>query len=235
MANKIYTEKNSEYLKNNPTWHIEDSPWKANQILKMLKKHPLKLQSVAEIGCGAGEILNQLHKSMSKDVVFSGFDISQDAINFAKQREKERLNYTHGNLLELDHKFDLLLMMDVFEHVDDYLGFIKASKTKATHTIFHIPLDMSVQMILRNKLIDVRKSVGHIHYFMKDTALATLEDCGYEITDYFYTPGMLELPKKTLASKIGYLPRKILYMMNKDFAAKTIGGFALLVLAKAKK
>jgi hypothetical protein len=26
MSEKIYIEENGEYLKNNPTWHVEDSP-----------------------------------------------------------------------------------------------------------------------------------------------------------------------------------------------------------------
>lgn len=234
MARNIYTDKNGEYLKNNPTWHVEDSPWKAKQIIKMLNRNAIPIKTVAEVGCGAGEILNQLHSSLPEDVFFKGYDVSIDAINLAKQRQKARLEVSHENFLDANVYYDLLLMMDVFEHVEDYIGFIKTCKTKAKYTIFHIPLDMSVQMVFRNKLISVRKSIGHLHYFMKDTALATLEDSGFEIVDHFYTPGMLELTKKTTASKIGYLPRKLLYMINEDFAAKTIGGFALLVLAKAK-
>lgn len=169
---------------------------------------------------------------MPNDVTFTGYDISIDAIRFAKQREKDRLLFKQENLIESDATFDLLLMIDVFEHVDDYMGFLRSCKNKAEYKIFHIPLDASVQMILRNKLISVRESVGHLHYFMKDTAIATLVDSGYEIIDSFYTAGMLDLPKKNFKSKIAYVPRKILYSLNKDFAAKTIGGFSLLVLAK---
>jgi len=51
-----YTEKyvTDEYFNNNPTWDVEDSPWKATQILEMLKKHNLNPQTIGEIGCGAG-------------------------------------------------------------------------------------------------------------------------------------------------------------------------------------
>jgi len=34
MTEKIYTEENSEYLKNHPTWHIEDYFGKQNKLLK---------------------------------------------------------------------------------------------------------------------------------------------------------------------------------------------------------
>jgi len=37
----------------------------------------------------------------------------------------------------------------LFEHVEDYLGFLRKMKTKATFKVFHIPLDLSVQTVLR--------------------------------------------------------------------------------------
>lgn len=235
MTEIIYTEEKGEYLKKNPTWHVEDSPWKAKQIIKMLKRNPINPTSIAEIGCGAGEILNQLHLSMPNYLRFTGYDISSDAISLAKTREKERLKFMHENLLETNARFDLLLMIDVFEHVDDYLGFLKLCKSKAKNTIFHIPLDISAQGILRNKLMDARNSVGHLHYFMKETALATLVDSGYDIVDFFYTAGSLDLPTKTLRSKIAVLPRKLMFKLNEDIAVKLLGGFSLLVLTKKLK
>jgi 2-polyprenyl-3-methyl-5-hydroxy-6-metoxy-1,4-benzoquinol methylase len=232
MTEKIYTEENSEYLKKNPTWHAEDPPWKAKHIIEILRRNPVEIKSIAEVGCGAGEILNQLYLSMPDDVNFTGFDISGDAISFANQKQKSRLTFRHENFPETTEKFDLLLMIDVFEHVDDYLGFVRSCKNKATHTIFHIPLDISVQAVLRNKLMSERKTVGHLHYFTKETAIATLIDSGYEIVDYFYTAGTVDLPRKTLLSKLAVLPRKLLFAINKDIAAKLLGGFSLLVLTK---
>jgi 2-polyprenyl-3-methyl-5-hydroxy-6-metoxy-1,4-benzoquinol methylase len=233
MTDKIYTEVNGEYLKNNPTWHIEDSPWKAKQILKMLSRNPINPKSVAEIGCGAGEILNQLHQAMPNDVSFIGYDISSDAISLAKQREKDRLTFEHSNFLEINSKYDLLLMMDVIEHVEDYLGFLKQCKGRAKNTIFHIPLDISMMKIGKNGLIAKRKSVGHLHYFMKDTALATLVDSGYEIIDFFYTEEFIDLSvRKTMKSKLFYVMHKSLYKMNKELAVRLFGGVSLLVITK---
>lgn len=229
---EIYSKENGEYLKNNPTWHIEDSPWKAKQILKIVSRNKLEPLSVAEIGCGAGEILNQLQMSFSNSVSFTGFDISPDAIKFAKKKENKGLLFKNENILEKDCFFDLLLMIDVFEHVENYLGFLRACKAKSKNAIFHIPLDISVNGILRNKLMDSRKSVGHLHYFTKETALATLTDSGYEIIDFFYTSGSIELPRKTLKSRFAVLPRKLLFKINPDLAAKLFGGFSLMVLAR---
>jgi len=233
MADKIYTEENEEYLKNNPTWHIEDSPWKAKQILKMLSRNLINPKSIAELGCGAGEIVNQLHQAMPNNVSFTGYDISGDAIGLAKQREKDRLKFEHTNFLEINSKYDLVLMMDVFEHVEDYLGFLKQCKSKAKNTIFHIPLDITMMKIWKNGLISKRKSVGHLHYFMKETALATIVDSGYEIIDFFYTEEFIDLSvRKTIKSKLFYILHKSLYKINNDLAVRMFGGVSLLVLAK---
>jgi SAM-dependent methyltransferase len=233
MAESIYSETNGEYLKNNPTWHVEDSPWKAQQIIKMLKINPINLKMIAEVGCGAGEILNQLYRKLPESINFVGYDISFDAIELAKTREKERLKFKHENFTETTKKYDLLIMADVFEHVDDYLGFLKLCKDKSDYTIFHIPLDISVLKLLRNHIMRVRKDCGHLHYFTKNTAIATLEDSGYKIVDSFYTSHSLDIPGKTLKLKVTSLIRRLMLKMNKDLTVKLIGGYSLLVLTKS--
>jgi hypothetical protein len=78
----------------------------------------------------------------------------------------------------------------------------------------------------------VRKSVGHIHYFTKETALATLTDTGYSILDYFYTGSYLELPNRGWKTNLLNIPRKFVFSFNKDLAARLLGGYSLLVLAQ---
>jgi SAM-dependent methyltransferase len=230
-----YGTVDSNYLHANPTWHVEDSPWKASQILKMLERNKLQPTSVVEIGCGAGEILNQLHQRVSdKTIEFSGYEIAPDAFELAQSREKERLHFFQEDLLQNNNTYDLLLMIDVFEHVEDYIGFIRKYNTKATYKIYHIPLDMSMWSILTNYPASARKQVGHLHYFMKDTALATLTDAGQEIVDWFYTPAAFEVNNKGLsfAGKIIQLKRRFFYKIKPDFAVKVFGGFSLIVLTK---
>ncbi|MEO7561803.1 MAG: class I SAM-dependent methyltransferase [Ferruginibacter sp.] len=235
ITNNDYVANNSNYLRANPTWHVEDSPWKAMQVLKMIERNKLQPQKVVEIGCGAGEILNQLHQRMANKIIeFRGYEISPDAFKLCQQRAKERLNFFQEDLLQTENTFDLLLMIDVLEHVDDYIGFIKKAAVKATYKIYHIPLDMSAFSILTNYPAGVRKRVGHLHYFMKDTALCTLKDTGQEIVDWFYTSGALEVNNKFLGfvGEMLNLFRRFFYRIKPDFAVKAFGGFSLMVLTK---
>lgn len=233
MTKNIY-EDNS-YYENNPTWHVEDSPWKADQILQIIQRNNLSFNSIAELGCGAGEILNQLHCKIDDEVNFTGYEISPQAYAMAKTREKERLNYYMKDLFEEgSSSFDILLVIDVIEHIPDYLGFVEKCKAKATYKIYHIPLEINVSCVLRNILMQGRHSVGHIHYFTADTALATIKDTGQEIIDYFYTTPNLDLYKQHPSFKkaVANVPRRILSKLNLPLTCLVMGGYELLVLAK---
>ena len=125
------------------------------------------------------------------------------------------------------------MAIDVFEHVEDYFGFLRKLRTKGRYKIFHIPLELSAQQVLRGSpLLDARRSVGHIHHFSKDTALATLEDCGYRVLDHFYTSGRTDLGGMGWKSQLMRLPRHALYRMSPDAAARVLGGYSLLALAQ---
>ena len=232
MSEKIYTQ--GDYLKSNPTWHSEDSSWKANQIIKMIDNNHLQPLSVCEIGCGSGEILNQLYLKMPESLSFLGYEISPQAFQLCQTRTKDRLNFKLGDLIQEENDyFDLLLCIDVFEHVDDYFNFLRSLRKKAQYKIFHIPLDISVSSVLRSSpILRARQLVGHLHYFSKETAIATLQDTGYEICDYFYTAGSIELSVRHFRTLLGNLPRKLLYSFNQDLAVRLFGGYSLLVLAK---
>jgi hypothetical protein len=130
--------------------------------------------------------------------------------------------------------FDIILVIDVLEHIEDYFSFLRSLRNRGTYKIFHIPLDMSVQALLRmSPILKSRENVGHIHYFTKETALAILKETGYEIIDYFYTPGSLELSsRQSFKSLLLKLPRKLGYSLNKDMAVRILGGYSLMILTK---
>ena len=225
--------KNGDYLFKNFDWHVEDSPWKAHQIDKIIKRNKLNPSTICEVGCGAGQILKELSlNSTYAEVDFTGYEISDDAFKLCSTRTSERLTYLKKDLLEDEKKYDITLCIDVFEHVENYMGFIRGLREKGEFKIFHIPLDLSVITLLRGKLINGRNLVGHLHYFTPDTAIATLADCGYEILDTMYTPIFADLPSKSWKAKLLKLPRYILYKTSPKLLSILFGGVSLMVLAK---
>ena len=230
--NTIYED--GTYLDKNPTWHQEDSRWKAKQTSKILRKNNINPSTICEIGCGAGEILNCLAIDYSDKVLFSGYEISPQALEICKKKEKQNLHFFLKDLFdEKEASFDVVMALDVFEHVEDYFGFLQKLRAKGKYKIFHIPLDLSVKTILCcSPILKGRAKTGHLHYFTKETALATLEGTGYEVVDYFYTGGSLELPNRGWKANLLKLPRKLLFFIHQDLTVRILGGFSLLVLAK---
>lgn len=223
-----------EYLEKHSTWHVQDSVWKGDQVLAMLHRHGIAPRTVSEVGCGAGAILRHLHDNLDRDVTYVGYEISPQAYELCQSRTTERLRFELGNFHgDSEPCFDLILIMDLVEHVEDYFGLLKTVQRRGGHSIFHVPLDLSVRKaISASQFLESRSTDGHIHYFNKDTALATLEDAGFTVLDWFYTP-TLDLWKTTnLRSRLSRAHRKALFRVNEDLAVRVWGGWSLLALAR---
>jgi len=232
MLEEIYTS--GVYLEMNPDWHVEESPWKAKYILQMMRQNHVLPETICEVGCGAGEVLKRLQEKMNKDCLFWGYDISPQAFELAQSRMNERLHFKLADFKqEKDVFFDLILVLDVIEHLEDYFSFLRDIRQKSKYKIFHIPLDLSVQTILRsNGLLKVREAYRHLHYFTKETGLQMLRDVGYEVLDHFYTARAIEVPSNEFRRNLLRLPRKLAFAIHQDLAAHILGGWSLLVLAK---
>ena len=221
------------YLQQNPDWHISDSPWKVRQILRILNRNQIVPKTIYEAGCGAGEVPRLLQQSLQPDCEFWGTDISAQAIALCRPRANEKLHFALSQYPPWDRTFfELAMAIDVVAHIEDYRGFLRKLKSSGIYKLIHFPLDISVQHLLREKsMVRRRREHPHLHYFSKRTATFVLEDLGYHIIDWFYTPRMIDIPQH-VRGRLLRLPRKLLFAIHPDFAVNVLGGFSLLVLAK---
>jgi SAM-dependent methyltransferase len=226
--------RDGSYLELNPSWHVEESPFKVRQILRMLERRALAPRTVCDVGCGVGAVLAELQPHLPADCVCWGFDVSPDAIARCGPKSNANLHFVVSDIRR-DRKgesFDLLLMLDVFEHVEDYMGLVRDVKSKARYKLFHIPLDLSVQAVVRrNGLLRRRDDHAHLHYFTKETALRTLTDVGYQVVDWFYTPRCIELGDR-FVQKMVRTPRRLSFAAAPDLTVRFLGGYSLMVLAE---
>ena len=214
----IYTD--GDYLAKNPTWHVEHSGYKAAQVMKLIERNRLSPQTVAEVGCGAGEILNLLHQKLPSQVEFDGYEISPQAFALCQERAKPRLRYHCTDFLAEPGGHDLILCLDLIEHIPDYLGFLQKLAPKGKHKIFRFPLDLS-WMALWKMDLRARYTVGHIHYFTKEIALAALKDTGFEVLDCYFDR---EKPSRWI--------RRMMNRYNEDLTARIFGDCSLMILAR---
>jgi Methyltransferase domain len=230
---EIYTD--GGYIKKNPDWHVGDSPWKARHVLDLLARRHLTPKTVCDVGCGAGEILSQLRRQMPADVSFTGFELSPDAYALCLPRAAERLEYRMESAFDAGEYYDLALMVDVVEHVEDCYGFLRKLRELARYKVMHIPLDLSAYAVTGRTLMRARQSLGHIHYFTRATALALLAETGYDVIEAVYTFGAIQSPGQrggSPAARALRLARHAAYFVNKELSVRLLGGASLLVLAR---
>jgi SAM-dependent methyltransferase len=225
----------NDYLRENPSWDIEDSPWKARKVVAILAAAGCNPGSICEVGCGAGGVLAELRRAYPDTELF-GYDIAPGAARFWSQHVSANIHFEIGDFFELNKQtYDVLLLLDVIEHLQDPFDFVDRLQNYARLFIFHFPIDLSAVNVLREQpLLRSRLKVGHIHYFTKGLALSLLEECGYDILDWHYTGAAFTSPKRHWKTKLASLPRRLAYAVNKDWGVRLLGGETLMVLARAR-
>jgi SAM-dependent methyltransferase len=219
------------YLASNRDWHRGDAAWKAGLVARILTDHAVAPASICDVGCGSGDVLEQLKRAFPR-AALTGFDVSPQVHQFWAQ--KEGIEFRREVLGETgDRRFDVVLMLDVFEHVRDPFALLESSRRFGQHFVFHIPLDLSALSVLRGApLVQVRNAVGHLHFYTKDLALALLSDCGYRVVDARFTGAYALGARRSVRTALAALPRRLAYALNKDLGVRLLGGETLLVLAQ---
>jgi len=222
----------------------------AKYVLQMLARHKIAPTTICDVGCGAGEVLRLVHEGMHGACTCWGHEMSPQAFELSQSRSSDRLQFKLAYIRkEDDAHFDLLLLLDVLEHVEDYFSFLRDLRPKTDYKIIHIPLDLSVRTVLLGKLCDFRVEYGRLHYFTKEVAPEMLRDVGYEVIDYAYTWQANDLryvwnenkqnPWRLARRVAGFfaraimaLPSHALFAIHEDWAARLVGQWRLLVLAR---
>ena len=92
------------------------------------KKKPLEKVKILDIGCGGG-LLSEPMRRLGAEVV--GIDASEKNINVAKLHAKKNnldIKYlcTSPEKFKINNKFDVILNMEIVEHVEDVNFFLKS-------------------------------------------------------------------------------------------------------------
>jgi hypothetical protein len=191
--------------------------------------------SLVEIGCGSGAVLVELRKHFPQ-ASMAGFDIAPDAKKFWGDPVSSGIRFELADYLALNEPApDLVLVLDVLEHLGNPLEFLARLRTRAKLVAIHFPLDLSAISVVRERpLLLVRDKVGHLHYFTRGLALALLEEAGFEIIEARYTGAALDAPQRSFKTRAAGWLRRLAYAINRDLGARLLGGETLMVLARPR-
>jgi len=225
-----------EYAKNEYCCDFDSdfAPWKARKVWDIIKKNNLNPKTICDVGCGSGGISYNLQKYLP-ECMFTGYDISPDAMKLCLKNENDKLHFKLADFLEeRDVYCDIILLLDVIEHLENYFQYLRDIKLMSNYKILHIPIEnFSVALLYPKFQLGKNKKGGHLHFFTKELILQIIESLGYEIIDCQYTTTMEE-PLRNWGWKDNLLmyPRKIFYLISPDITSRIFGGYSLMVVLK---
>jgi SAM-dependent methyltransferase len=230
MRDELYTS--GRYGTQHPDWHEEDAAAKAAAVASLLRYGGVQPLTVVDVGCGTGGVLRLLAGRLGDrwpEAHFEGWDIAKAAIRKARVHEGGQLHFVHGDFLASERQADLLLCLDVFEHVQDDVGFLEQLASRARWMVFRIPLDLSVWDVARpRRLVEAGPTLGHRHVYTRELALQRLDLAGYRVVEERYHRIRHGRPR-------GLDPlRSVWRRFSPHGAARWLGGVSLLVLAEPR-
>lgn len=100
--------------------------WRHRILLQRLNRLDQSITNALEIGCGNGVVREMLERDLGIPV--DGCDLNQHALESASKGKGRLLIYdVFDQDLRMVNAYDMILLMDVIEHIDDDLAFLNAS------------------------------------------------------------------------------------------------------------
>lgn len=194
MDFKKFYDEQKEYsaFRNNNEKRIEYEikvNWKTEQLRKLIPVH-LTFNSVLEVGCAMGILLNNLAGQLSIKNVY-GLDISGENIKVAKDLFPGN-TFFQGTIEDLKSnisknymppEFDLIILSDIIEHIPDDIKFLKTIKEISSYVLINLPLEKCFRN--RHREYGENDHSGHLHCYDKVMALSLINLAGFEVINSF--------------------------------------------------
>jgi ubiquinone/menaquinone biosynthesis C-methylase UbiE len=230
-AKERYT--GNDYVEDNPSWHEDDAPWKAAHIQAILQRNGVQPDTIGDVGCGTGAIIEILSRYYPQSRI-EGFEISPHAHEVSLKRASTKLTFSMTDAFQSGKYFDLSMAIDVVEHVENPFEFLREMGRLSRWQVLHIPLDMNALAVGRGWVLrEARRTLGHIHYFSRDSALAAIAEAGLETVDSFYTAWAIDQSYKSWKKRLAAWPRRIAFTAAPDATVRLVGGWSLMVLTRS--
>lgn len=163
--------------------------WKLKYIEKLARNKILKeqIRNVCEIGCATGFLLNNFGKNLNCSK--TGIDISNDNIKCAKQAYLS-ISFFEGTFNDYINKnrimgkvFDLIILSDILEHVEDDIELLMQAGKYAKYVIINLPLEKVPEY--KERTYGLHDKEGHLRAYNLDDAFTLCENAKMEVLAYF--------------------------------------------------
>jgi SAM-dependent methyltransferase len=158
---------------------IETVEWKMPHLMEMVPP-TFHAESVAEIGCFNGHLIANIAINGRRDFASYGYDVNPIAIEAARKLYPNTTFFAQ-DCFEAGRTFDLVLLSDIVEHIEDDCEFLRKCRSLSKHILLNLPLEKSLANVNRQYGFD--DPSGHLRaYSLKDAELL-IRKAGYQIVN----------------------------------------------------
>lgn len=130
-------------------------------------------ETLLDAGCGEGFVVDFLLSRMP-ELKITGVDVSEKAIEYAKEHFGETARFRTGSVYKLpfsDKSFDAVLCSEVLEHLDDPNRAVSELKRVArSHVIITVPHEPYFQWLNNlGQIVGVSADPGHVNFWTANT------------------------------------------------------------------
>jgi SAM-dependent methyltransferase len=191
--------KSGAYADQHHSWHVDDGPGKAldvwdgceDVIADLILQQKTRI-SICEVGCGTGAVLRSIralvenkYPDLTVDTV--GIDIADYALDIGR-REFPENRLISGDFLRLEEKFDIILFLDVLEHLENPFAFMKQAEKLSTYMVVRQPLQGNIGLFTKNLYPFAIDRWGHIQFFNYHNFQAIAAFCGWKASKISLVP-----------------------------------------------
>jgi hypothetical protein len=191
------------------------------------EKHTSTLR-IADVGAGVGLVLVELTGMIQTHwpnvrVIPVAFEISREAATVAKTKNPS-LEVHQKLLSHTDGPFDVAMLVDVLEHVENPWDLLRTARSTAEYLVVRQPLLGNYPRFRHDNYGDQRTHWGHIGYFSYRSFLDMAAACGWQAIHLdLLAPWELATDKP----RRGGLAARVLLKLNRVTASFLVDGFYL--------
>lgn len=234
--------------------HEVDSPWKTEQMkpfCDLLLQHELSPTiTILDVGGGTGLILrdisNYIVKKHRRKIKQMSLDLSPGFLQL-QMKNNPGLADVYNNSIEStplsEKEVDLVLMIDVLEHLYNLEACYRELKRIAKYVLIKVPLEKNLTVSILDLLIDYKRmrssedGVGHLHFYNYHSIKRELEEnlgtvMLFRYTDVFSYLLNSEQRLSTLSlSKVIYCNiARLFYKISPHFTSLIFNDFAMILV-----
>jgi len=146
--------------------------FKLPNIMKVMPKY----ESILDVGSNTGFVLSNFK---GKRV---GIDTALHLVDVAKTVYPD-IDFRNCKIEDVNEKFDVVLLSDILEHVEDDVGMLKKAGELGKFVIVNIPLEKSIRTMFRK--YGKNDIAGHLRAYSLNDAKQLIKKAGLKIDDGF--------------------------------------------------